>query len=389
MLDVYTPSEPARREEPSLLLYSTMFALVVVSMYLWGLNEARREAASRVYRATATVCHPTLDDAPASETAAGQLATRLATPEALAETARAMNLPIQNQVGEPRLDVAPTPDGGELAVTATSTADDPRQAVRLVNRLAEQYAKAWRAHCRRATAEAYTARKAEAAQADEALTAAIARRDTLEAQLRTARAEQPASMPAPRQPRVENPEWARLQRLLARLEERREALLVERTESHPQVRHTMLQIDDARRQLAFTPQLLGEAGQTVERPFAAIVSKASAREIARLRAELASAHDAVERAEAAAREAAQLRDQAWQTAQATPAFRLQQAELPPMLPPARPGWGWIGLAFLAGLAAVGGLRLIDLLTTKRTFRSVAEVRAQLDLPILGVIPRAA
>lgn len=388
MPDVYIPPEPARREEPGLLLYSTMFALVVVSMYLWGLNEARREAASKVYRATATVYHPTLDDALASETAAGQLAAGLTAPEALEETARAMDSPLPNRVEQPRLDVAPTPDGRDLAITATSAAADPRQAARLVNRLAEQYAKAWRAHCRRMTADAYTARKVEATAADEALTAATARRDALEAQLRIARAEQPAPMPAPRRPRVENPEWTRLQRLVGRLEERRDALLVERTQSHPQVRHTMLRIDDARRQLAFTPQFLPEAEPREEGPFDASLADATAERIAALTAELASARDAVERAEVKYGQATEARDRAWRAAQVAPTIRWREAQ-PAVVSPARPTWGWIGLALLAGLATVVVLRAVDLATTRRTFRSAAEVEAQLDLPVLGVIPRAA
>lgn len=169
---------------------------------------------------------------------------------------------------------------GKLGIAITySNAPDARQAVGLVNGLAEQYVESRKRKLRQAAESAYREAKraaqhasqcsseAQAAlvtflqghfaelekAADELAGYEAARTARLAAQRRSAQG-QPGQAPK-KQPRVrENVEWLQVRRELDDLRRRRDGLLIDRTPAHPEIRDIDLQIERLTNKLDSIPR---------------------------------------------------------------------------------------------------------------------------------------
>jgi len=310
-----------------------------------------------------------------------------------------------------------TLDGTSLEprISIAFTGTDGRQALRLVNQLAEQFAVAERSRL----VSVATREQRQAHQATEQ-----ARRHLTEAEIRVQQllarqaedrrrreqyAQQVAQAPAtllprpadpPRPRMVDNPRWQELNRQLASLDDRRAELLAERTPAHPEVQRLDAQIADLRQAISGVPEKIADPAGTLlaaepslqpERQQAPAVKSVpsavdpaaeaqAARELAAVRAEADRARQQVERLARLEREAPDQR-------QACPQIHIHRADRW-MVSGGTAGFSPLLLLLslsLGGAVAIGAGLIALGLQRNRPVRSLAELQSLLPVPIIGVV----
>jgi hypothetical protein len=287
------------------------------------------------------------------------------------------------------LQVRTDPGGpGGLQTSITYTAQTSREAVGMVNGLAQSYANAclarWRAGVERSCAEAREA--AHRAQQDLAR-AKTELREFSERQQREA--QQLASNPAPRPaaraapPPVDNPQWLELNRQLAQLQQQRAQLMQgrgARTIAHPDVQEVDFRIQDVTQQIANTdrwmPATESRPEAVAQSPALPPADDATAQELQR----------AVDQCQRNAAVAAGAEHQAQCACSQVPRVQVELAPLAAAPPP--PNRLWLALAALmAGLTTATGIGMISTgAAMESPIASLAELRRTLPITIVGVLP---
>lgn len=201
-------------------------------------------------------------------------------------------------------------------------------------------------------------------------------------------------------PMIDNPQWLKLERQLAELQQRYDELLVERTPLHPLVVDLAGRTAGIQEKLAATPRripfarpespAMPDSSPAAETP--TTDAEGGDRDIDRIAKEnqtrLAELTAAVERTRKAVEEAEFAETHALQTLQAGPKYTIEPAQVAELLP--QPDYGWrrlvwtalfsgVLMAFGVGTVAVGA-------NVEPPVASVAELKADLDVSIVGPIP---
>lgn len=346
-----------------------------------------------------------------------------------------------------RVTAGGTPPSGEVTVSITYTDQSPHYPARLVNTLAESFAAECRAEWKQQADWTHAKARETSEYAEQEFLQAKARleefsRQHIETQqtgppaqtddasqgqtdgLRSTSAETqqpdlqtaaPAFPPhAANQPLVDNPQWIELNQRLTALKRRRADLLVDRTPLHPEVREIELRIDALTRQLSAIPRKT--PGERAGRPPAADRAPdpqgppqptdpppmtspplsdpvepspdplapqpiAAAREFHTLK-------EAADRATEAYLQAVQLERRAWEQCQREPRIELDLAQPSPApTPPARLQLTLLWAALGSALAVTAGVGMISVgAAIQPPFRTVAQVRTALPVPIVGIVP---
>ncbi len=193
-------------------------------------------------------------------------------------------------------------------------------------------------------------------------------------------AAKPAAPPANASP-TDNPAWLDLQRQLADLQQRRTRLLADRTPIHPEVQETEIRLADVQRQLEATARFVPPPARAVG-PSSPAPQAVAAESINKL-------SEAVERASQANWDAAQARRQAENIRRQDLQIELEFAQAEPSSPSQAARLRMIAAAIVAGLTTTIGLGMIVVgAAMDTTVNSLADVRALLTVPIVGVIPRS-
>lgn len=313
-----------------------------------------------------------------------------------------------------------------LQVSITSTDSDPHRAVQVVNALARQYADDRNAKfaslaaqpCRDARDAAEAAgREFFEAQArfhrflerhfrehgDQAGRTSIwlARQVSLPSQPLEAESEPPPGT-------VENPDWSELARRLSELAKQRDALLVDKTLLHPDVRGVEEKIADCRQALQRMTRYVPApdlAGPSIETPpdsqsLPKILHPSPVQSPPPLPDPTGRRHEAAVREfhahkvavddAAVAYERLTLEErQAWRRQYAPPGIELQLARMEDTIhPPDRPA-ATMPVALIVALALAAGVGMITSgLGHDPTLDTAQQVRARLPIPIIGTIPAA-
>jgi len=201
-------------------------------------------------------------------------------------------------------------------------------------------------------------------------------------------------------PMVDNPQWLDLERQLAELQRRCDELLLDRTPLHPLVVDLTGRMAIIQEKLTATPRLI-PSGNT-ESPVLADTSPAAETPTADAeggdrdgdriakenQARLGELTAAVERARQAREQAELAEKRALQTLQAGPRYAIEPAQVVERLP--QPDYGWRRLAwttlFSGVLMALGVGTVAAGANVEPPVASIAELKADLDVPILGPIP---
>jgi hypothetical protein len=216
-----------------------------------------------------------------------------------------------------------------------------------------------------------------------------------------ARAKAAAKAPEkPPPPMVDNPQWLDLERQLAELQRRCDDLLLDRTPQHPLVVDLTGRMAIIQEKLTATPRLI-PSGNT-ESPVPADTSPAAETPTADAeggdqdgdriakenQARLDELTAAVERTRQAREQAELAEKRALQTLQAGPNYAIEPAQVVEQLP--QPDYGWRRLAwttlFSGVLMALGVGAVAAGANVEPPVASVAELKADLDVPIVGPIP---
>jgi hypothetical protein len=190
------------------------------------------------------------------------------------------------------------------------------------------------------------------------------------------------------QPPVENPAWLELDRKLAKLKQSRDRLLVDRTPIHPAVREVADSIEEVQRQMAAVPrQIPNSKPQNTEKvdPNAKKAADLLAKENQRKLNELTVAE---ERTRQAMEKAALGEQKAVQESQNEPQFAVEPVRIE--IPPYQVDRGWQRLLWTTLMASVLmtlGVGSVSMgAGIEPPASKLAEVQADLDVPIVGVIP---
>jgi hypothetical protein len=396
--------------------YVFVFLVTGVLVYQWGWLKAEREQPAGEYTATASVRH---DATAAAFQAAGkpvrwnvedirrQILSAANVGRAIGELGASTasgdgedrEAAAERAVAEARkglaVEVTENGDSDRVQVAITATLPQPQYALLLANTLAGHYAADCRTQGKAAAQEAYLAVRDAAERAGRELAQARSRLDTFEKELqqRAARAPaEPKPVPAAEPKMVEDPQWTELSGQLTRLQQRRAALLIDRTPAHPAVQEVELHIAEAQRLLEATPRWTAapqsptpasKQPAVVERNVQPTIPPAeTARQLQQLRDAVTQAGQIGETAAAAERRARQACEreplvdvQLAQTCEATAAEA------------GGPGVGLLFASLFVGLAAAAGVCLVGAgVSIEPTVNNVAELESLLAAPVVGVVP---
>jgi len=201
-------------------------------------------------------------------------------------------------------------------------------------------------------------------------------------------------------PMVDNPQWLDLERQLAELQRRCDELLLDRTPLHPMVVDLAGRMAVVQEKLTATPRhipsgnaespVLADTSPAAETPTAdAAGGDQDGDRIAKEnQARLGELTAAVERTRQAREEAELAEKSALQTLQAAPKYAVEPAQVIERLP--QPDYGWRRLAwttlFSGMLMALGVGAVAAGANVEPPVAGVAELKADLDVPIVGPIP---
>jgi hypothetical protein len=228
-----------------------------------------------------------------------------------------------------------------------------------------------------------------------------------EKQLAAARAQAAArQQEKPKLPQIANPAWLELDRKLADLKLNRDQLLVDRTPLHPIVREVQDDMDEVQRQMDAIPRQIPDpkakstakveplkpsnhpdgstqkAAELALKEQAAneLAAKANRQKLSELTAAVEKARQAMEKAEISEQQAAQAREN-------EPQFAVEPAQV--VIPPQEVDQGWKRLLWTTLMASVLMTAGVGSWSFGRTIEppvaSLAEVHADLDVPIVGLI----
>jgi len=284
--------------------------------------------------------------------------------------------------------------------------DSAERAAEVANAQAERYVRDRLADWKLRTEGPYLKARAAAEKARQEHVENTARLEAFRRQLaetaEAARAKAAAKAPEKRlpPPMVDNPQWLDIERQLAELQRRRDGLLLDRTPQHPMVVDLAGRMAVVQEKLTATPRLI--PGGNAESP--ALADTSAAAETPTANAEsgdrdgdriakenqtrLAELTAAVERTRQAREEAKLAEQRALQTLQAGPKYAIEPAQVVERLP--QPDYGWRRLAwstlFSGVLMALGVGTVAAGANVEPPVASVAELKADLDVPIVGPIP---
>ncbi|NLY00146.1 MAG: hypothetical protein GXY83_28945 [Rhodopirellula sp.] len=386
---------------------AAVFGVTVIAVYWLD----SRSASSRVpeYSATASVDHPALVDVATVPDVV------LAEAVANMKDGAADNLRLRLKAAR-----AEAADPIRVRTVLTYTDSDPAEAVRVVNRVAEGYAR-WQGSLAieplrqtrvRAHASALAAREDwQAARTDLDRFLAehfreLPARTSQAASLAQQASEKPptaASPPKVEATQSENAEWVEIKDQLARLKQRHSEMLMTRTSSHPAVKDLAGQIAQIEQRLADTPRQVAGSGSStpISSPqFSGPVETPGddrADEEIRRTAEIVAANAERFAAQSAAVESARQRHERLATEERrardnedrVPACEIVYAEeATACRPPSNNNSSsTLLIALLAGLSMAGGAAMaFSGATADLPLMSVAEIEATLGLPVLGTAP---
>ena len=293
--------------------------------------------------------------------------------------------------------VARAVKGGENEnrIPFAATDDDPRRAEAAANAQADNYMKdQWAEWQRRATAAYRQAHQA----AEQARVAQAQSEDRLEAFHRQTAGTAVKPQPSPRQANssspamIDNPKWLDLNRRLGELQQRRDALLVDRTPAHPAVEDVAIRIGELKQQIAAVPRQI--AGTVPAKPETLAVSPAknapaTADSPARRGTEkLSDLQAAVERSRLVCRQAEAAEKRAVRDGQtAGPQYTVVYARIAENAAPADADWQRLMYTTLAAglLMAFGAGFLAAGAKIHPPVASVAEVQAAAGVPVMATI----
>lgn len=293
--------------------------------------------------------------------------------------------------------------GGRVPIESVD--DSAERAAEVANAQAQCYVHDRLAEWKLRTQRPYLKARAAAEKARQEHVANTARLEAFRRQLakaaeaaRAKAAAKPPEKPLP-PPMVDNPRWLDLQRQLAELQRRRDELLVDRTPLHPMVVDLAVGMAVIQETLAATARYL--PGSQAESPVLADTSPAAetpttdaqggdqdgGRVVKEDQTRLGELTAAVERARQARAEADLAEKRALQTLQAGPNYAIEPAQVVERLP--RPDDGWRRLAwttlFSGMLMALGVGAVAAGANVEPPVASIAELKADLDVPIVGPI----
>jgi hypothetical protein len=201
-------------------------------------------------------------------------------------------------------------------------------------------------------------------------------------------------------PMIDNPQWLNLERQLAELQRRYDALLVERTPQHPLVVDLTGRMAGIQEKLAATPRRvlcghaelpsLPDSSPAVETPTtdAEGGDRDGDRIVKENQERLTELTAAVEQTRQASEAAKLVEKNALQTLQAGPNYAVEPAQVVERLP--QPDYGWRRLVwttlFSGVLMALGVGVVAAGANVEPPVTSIAELKADLDVPIVGPIP---
>ncbi len=284
----------------------------------------------------------------------------------------------------------------EVRIPIAAIDDDPRRAEAAANARAENYVKDRRADWQHRTAGAYDKAHQAAEQARHEYAQSEDRLEAFRRQTARATAKPQPTGPrqgdSPSQPMIDNPKWLNLNRRLGELQQRRDALLVDRTPAHPAVEDVAVRIEDLQRQIAAIPRQIISTAPAKQETSAKALAKngpAAANSVASQNTDkLNELAAAVETTQLACQQAEAAEKQARDAQKAGPQFSVVYAQIAETPPRLDSGWQRLmyttlgtGLlmAFGAGLLSAGA-------QIHPTVASAAEVQAVTGVPIMATIP---
>lgn len=364
-------------------VYIIAFLTASAMAYGWGWWATRHSQPDVVYTSVASVYHPIAaepTDAPPAAPPATEYKRIEGQVWAKADEAARQGL---------RVSAGPTSKPGEVGLSIIFNGQDPERGVAVVNQLAQSYADAIRAEWKARAQAAWAAAREESRRAREQRSQATSQLEAFQSQQRQAQREA-ASGPAPSQAQlVDNPQWVDLDRQLAELRRRHDQLLTDRTPEHPEVQLAAMLMADVQKQRDATPrQVPADQVQAVQQrsPAPSTAGPALPTEQADRTVQVLQA--AVERASKNCEQVVRIERQAQEAASREPAIELKLAQPTERVAPPDHRIELLLVALLSGLAAFGGLWLVLWWWTSQgsaTVDSVAEVRAALGVPVVGVI----
>ena len=435
-----TVSSSSTRRAP-LGFYAVVFALTVAAVYLAGKKAIER---STRYTATATIYHWLApDDVQHGE---GSAVLAQVDPAGVERTIRSSQniqralrqLGWKADTGQKGLSVAPLHELTErvrrdlrvgackatasdpLKISVTYTAADGRDAIQLVNNLAEEYAGEHRTKAEAAAERAYGEARSAMDRARGQLTAAKEQFDALESvpapvprdtasglgerrsQPAGETAEPEATTVVPAKPeKTKNPEWVAVNNQFARLERLRGELLVDRTPLHPEVQNLDVKMGRLEQRLASIDKwLLNEpsdpvrtlpqleeppAGEPPPRPVGPSPDELATKLAERNRT-FQARKKALEQALLAYEQAAARQRGAWQRQLRQPRIDLQLAQQHEVVQSAGRLGRLLLMALAAGLVMSAGAGMLSTgAGGNPPFATAAGAKAALPVPVVGTI----
>ncbi|MGO8690851.1 MAG: hypothetical protein ACLQLG_14610 [Thermoguttaceae bacterium] len=400
--------QPASGAKLPKSLYIVAFALSTVAAYWWATAGKPRPATRQEFTSTAFV--HVRQGAVAPKLDLRGVRRQVLSQEGLARAAEEIhNTASSGGPGEGasestarvrektavELSVGAAPGAASIAIRYASK--NPAAAAQWVNALAGSYAAAYRQQWRSVAEKVYQDSQTAAAGADEQLRQATARLDAfVNEHLKPAAQKAAATPPVPvvHPARVDNPDWVALNRQLGDLLQQRVKLLLDRTPIHPEVQQTELRIAEIQRRLAETQRWIParQSGGESSLPLAAAQPAAQTAVPAEdpfvTRVALEKLKEVLAAARGASQQAERQQRQARLACQEEPRIELQFAVPQVALPPSMALRLRLALAALAaGLTATVGLGMVATgAAIEPAVRTVAQLRAILTVPVLGVVP---
>ena len=272
--------------------------------------------------------------------------------------------------------------------------DDARErAVEVANAQTERYVRDRRAEWTRRTEGPCRQAKANIEKARQEHAEAVARLEAFQRELAEAAAnvQRKEAMRLPRP--ADNPQWLDLHRRFTDLQRRYDELLVERTVLHPAVVDVALRMATIKEQLDVTPQRRTSVGDElpvrIELPSEdSAPTEADQRIAEQNQRKLDELTQAVDRAAQAIDDATAAQQRAIQAQQAGPKFFIEPAQVVEI--PPRIDYGWrrlMSTTFATGLLMMFGVGFVAIgRGIEPRVASVAEVEADLGVPLVGMIP---
>jgi hypothetical protein len=411
IMPTYTvqPAAPSRMPKS---LYIVVFALSTVGAYWWATAGKTRLAARQQFTSTAWVhihqgaavkldCKGVRRQVLSKENlarAAGEIHNS-ASPGGGGEDAAAESPARLREKTAVELSVGGPSGAADVAIRSSS--ESPSAAAQWVNALANSYADGYRRQWRSDAGRVSQSAQAATAAADAQLRRATARldgfvRDHLKPRQQASPAPGVATtppVPAAQPVLVDNPDWVALNRQLDELLQQRAKLLVDRTPIHPEVQQVEIRIAEAQQRLSETKRwIAGPPSRAVSAPSRAADQPAAqaagpAEDPAATAATREKLKAAVAAAQGAKEEAQRRQDRARQAWQQEPRVEVQLAVAQAVPPPPLALRLRLALAALAaGLTATIGLGMVAAgAAIEPAVRSVAQLRAILSVPVLGVV----